>query len=281
MGRSKGKEPQSGVVGWVLALSVALLIIAIMIANSDGLTPEWFLSVMCLSMGTALFAIALLIEQTILRPLLNYASAAIFWIVLIGVATFFARRNALSDINNIFAFDASALPMTLSAGIAFHLAYFLFWPLVIGSCVSAIYCIGAMRGSEPEGAIGAFVICVMTCISAFCVHQWFSDAARREQILYRVAHMTDFSSKFNCAGVDPEKFQVLFVGPEQRRISVAPIIPETILFFGKRPPRLLQNVTLPDKRSLELRDCLPISTVSPDPVADRIDEIHFEIKPSR
>ncbi|UQS18262.1 hypothetical protein JJN09_27420 [Pseudomonas sp. HS6] len=238
-------------------------------------------------MIVAIFGVVILIEQKILRHFGNYAVSAFFWTILLGAATYFAKMKAVSDINSIFPFDASALPMTLVAGTVIQLSIFLFWPLVTCAAVTAIYFFFKIRDSEfwsethknPLAVIfSAALIFFMTGMSAFYVNHFFSET-KRLHILYRVAHAADFSSNFNCAGVDPQQYHVLFVGPEQRRISIAGIIPETFLYFGPRVADIVQEVTLPSKESLELQDCLPRIAETTDPLAERINELHFEIKP--
>lgn len=284
---SNANTCKPNVVGWVLSLSFFLFVASLFISSNDLLTPGWVLALTCASMIAAIFGVVILIEQKILRHFGNYAVSAFFWTILLGAATYFARMKAVSDINSIFPFDASALPMTLVAGTVIQLMIFLFWPLVVGAVVAAFYLVLKVRDSEfwsethknPLAVIfSAALICFMTGMSAFYVDHFFSET-KRLQILYRVAHAADFSSNFNCAGVDPKQYHVLFVGPEQRRISIAEIIPETFIYFGPRVADIMQEVTLPGKESLELKDCVPGIAKTTDPLAERINELHFEIKP--
>jgi hypothetical protein len=79
----------------------------------------------------------------------------------------------------------------------------------------------------------------------------FFDLARlgnqeRAQLLYRVAQASDFVAAFRCQGVESKGLTGLFIGPEQRRVLLAPVI-EDPDFLLKDVPGLFKPVKIPEE----------------------------------
>ena len=63
---------------------------------------------------------------------------------------------------------------------------------------------------------GSYVLSAWCAISI--IGAQLNNQRRFEKILYAISLATDFNSKFNCAGISQSEYNVVFLGPEQRRV---------------------------------------------------------------
>jgi len=145
--------------------------------------------------------------------------------------------------------------MTLVAASAMQFFAWMKWPFVVVAIGSLITLFLMWKGeyfSEKDKEIDRVASCVLTlsnlvsCAMAAIFICYQLDEDGRKQKLYRTAHAADFVSQFTCLGIDKARFSVLFIGPEQRKVLVAPKLPEPIL-FGARSPEFLQALEVPKK----------------------------------
>jgi hypothetical protein len=112
------------------------------------------------------------------------------------------------------------------------------------------------KTSEEEKTASYFLtICNFFCcgLAVLFIFRHLDDEGRAQKI-YRTAHAADFVSKFDCAGWSGENVSVLFIGPEQRRILVAPNLPEPSL-FSQKTSEFLQPLKIPAK--FPVVECTP------------------------
>jgi hypothetical protein len=275
---------ESKVLAWVFVLSVLVMLGAFW-AASEWASPNLALAVLVMSIVMGFFGVAAFIEKTLARQLQSFRVSVLFWGLLVTSAFFIARMKAIVDINSIFHIDPSAFPMTLAAATAIHIASFLFWPSLIIVLLTLVFLAYAYRSDEfsakPMGekwilSTHAIGMCCMCGLGAFFIGTCFSDT-RRPEILYRVAHLADFNSTFNCQNIDPTKESVVFLGPEQRRVIVAKNIEEPFL-LAERNADILKSVDIPQQFSV--LECSPQNPIRPEPLPTAPNAFGFEIKPS-
>lgn len=208
-----------------------------------------------LSIALGLASIAGYIEA-FMKSALGFESFR--WIFAAGIAfiVYLSRVDTVNDINAIFHIDASALPLTTIAGTAMRFASYMFWPMVAVCAVSTLFIAFMMWGSILDDkadlekislGIRVFAALLASGLAAMFIYAQLADAAISAK-LYRIAHSSDFVSKFNCEHIESDKFDVLFIGSEQRRVLVAPKIqPEDMLFnTRKQQPAILMPVKIPE-----------------------------------
>lgn len=216
----------------VALISAILLILAVAAANAD--TPQPGMFVICMS-GAVLggtYVFSSLVEITFGRRLVDLKSTLILWAIFIACLGYLARVRAMADINAIFHVDATLFPMTLFAVSILHSASLLFWPVVIVGCVSAFLCVTASREDQHPAQTwiiaGCHFVNFWTClvIAVFVDVKVDNDAARA-QMIYRIAHIADFSSYAPCKNVDSTKDDTLFVDANRYLVLTAPKIDDT------------------------------------------------------
>ena len=187
---------------------------------------------------------------------LRYAGAA-----LTAMAVFASRIESVGDVNHIFRVDASALPLTVWAGTAIHMARLFFYPLVGAAGIAAISLAFQFfrRHKEGEAAtetaeFARSLAIVLSCgLSAMIIQFQLNDDEWRRATIYRIAQSSDFSGSFRCSGVSEEGMVGLFIGPEQRRIMLAKKIDEPEM-PAEKDPRLLPK--LAERPTFLTVDCI-------------------------
>lgn len=265
---ARSTAPKRNSLHWPLAIvSIASFISILIAANllkNDEPSPNASILFLALSVFLGLYTLLCLIEGKLGRHIIEFKTTLIAWALLAGSLVFYGRISAVTDINEIFHIDASALPLTLLASTAIHISGLLFWPIV-GVFLGAIaWLLIVWTGNyfdenTPAGEKIARVITIATValsllISATFIHARIHDKDSRLQIIYRTAHSSDFSASFRCQGIDQEAQSVLFIGPEQKRVLVAPRIQEQIFATNKKAD-VLRSVSIPT--NFPLVDCIP------------------------
>lgn len=254
--------------GWALTVVSFLSFFAFLTAakflDGDEPKPNASLIFLALSVCMGFYVLLCLIESNIGKYLATFKTTLVAWAVLVGVFTYIGRIGAVSDINRIFHIDASAFPLTLFASTAIHVAVLLFWPIVVMLSFVLLLLIVMWKGDyfgnyeEAEEkfsqVIPTVVIACTLGFSAFFIYGRLCDDENRSEIIYRIAHASDFSSSFRCLGLSEEEDRVLFIGPDQRRVLVAPKIVEPILSMSKKA-EILKDVYIP--KEFRTVDCIP------------------------
>ncbi|MFC6298932.1 hypothetical protein GNF76_27680 [Pseudomonas sp. CCM 7893] len=202
------------------------------------------------------YVVLAFVEKMLERYFKDFKVTVIFWGLLLAILGYVARLRAITDINGIFHIDASAFPMTLVAGTTLHLAKLMLWPCIIVVVITALIllliCLGRFFDSDSsaEEKWGIYVPTMAAMIA--CGIGWifiYSNLSpeRRAEILYRIAHMTDFNETFRCVGIDDQKYSAVFLGPEQRRVLVAPKLEE---FWLEKKAYVLRRVDVPESFSV-------------------------------
>lgn len=156
------------------------------------------------------------------------------WIVYIifTAMVLVASGKAASQVNAVFGVDATSLPHTYAFTTALIL-FKLVKPWFIGAAIVALivslfavrrgiktvvkdYKIWALFMPTMNIILGAFVI--------FSVGGWDNNELsdeRLDQKIYLMAQALDLNAKHNCNGI-PDTYPVIFLGPTQERVLVAP-----------------------------------------------------------
>lgn len=265
---ARSTAPKRNSLHWPLAIVSTISFISILISanllKNDAPNPNASTLFLALSVFLGLYTLLCLLEGRIGRHIIEFKSTLIAWALLAGSLVFYGHISAITDINEIFHIDPSALPLTLLASTAIHISGLLFWPIVSVLLGAIAWLLIAWSGNyfddnTPSGEKIARVITIATValslsVSAIFIHARIHDKDSRLQIIYRTAHNSDFSANFRCQGIDQEAQSVLFIGPEQRRILIAPKIQEEI-FFTEKKADILRRVSIPT--DFPLVDCIP------------------------
>lgn len=152
-----------------------------------------------------------------------------------------------------------ALPLTTIAMTVISFALYMYIPMVIIliASVAILILIAIDRiyedAKDPE-RIRIIILLTTASVTAVIFTILVYDIRKEntlKYITYRIAQKTDFVSSFNCIGIDQKVSNVLFIGPEQKRILVAPKITSE----PKNHLDITAPVKVPD--NFYLGDCLP------------------------
>lgn len=245
-------------------VSIVILIAGAVALRDRNISQALFTSVLGVSIALGIFSIAGFVE-TMLKPALGFESFR--WVFVSGLAcmAYMSRVDAVNDINEVFHIDAGALPLTTIAGTVLRFATYMFWPMVFVLVTSTVLIVLMFWGSVLEGkedveklGLGTRVFAAAISSSLACLLIWgqLNDAGIKAK-LYRLAHKADFVGRFNCQGIDSNRFAALFIGPEQRRVLLAERIPDDTDIFNasRQPPELMRPVDIP--AYFPIMDCLP------------------------
>ncbi|WP_440191828.1 hypothetical protein [Bordetella sp.] len=160
----------------------------------------------------------------------SYATYRWAFLSTIAVVSYFAKAETAGDINGIFHIDPAALPMTMIAGSVMRFTSYLFFPMVAVFLVALFLAVLLFCGNELKEKshteklskwmrLGAILL--SSSLAALSIYLHLNEQGIRFK-LYRIAQATDFVSSFECQGIDSRMYNALFIGPEQRRVLIAP-----------------------------------------------------------
>jgi hypothetical protein len=250
-------------LGWLAAAAFTLFVLAGSLSKDGQIDPGTMFFIMGLSVGAGVLAAMGFLEDLFADSVAEFHSFRWAAAGALGLVTYLGRVAALDEVNSIFHVDASALPLTLIAGTAMKVATWLFWPFAAASGLAAVIVALMMINGQTDRDADDFVrtrqLMVAISAAASCgLAALFIglqlEVEPRLQKLYRIAHATDFSATFRCQGVDEAEFDVLFIGPEQRRVLVAPKLPRYLIRTNGQPEFL---TPLRRPQDFVIRDCLP------------------------
>lgn len=242
-------------------ISFLLLFGGAALLERNMINANTYLWIQAIAIFIGLFILATSIEKLVTKKFSDFKSSAIWWAAAIAILAFYSRICAMEDINNLFHIDPTALPMSLLATQFMRFFKLIEWPFIILSFSSALILILIVCGgyfsqedSDEEkisSSILVFSNFINCALCALFIHYHLDDVGRKHKI-YLIAHTADFSSKFHCQGIDENKFSVLFIGPEQKKVLVAPKIPKAS-FFNSKGAGFLQALAIPTE--FPILDC--------------------------
>jgi len=233
--------------GWFAFASIAaLLLLARYSSTFQSPGPELLLRALLVSMGL-MVAIGV-VEDAVADGLLKFEGFRLACGIALALATYLARMLGLGDVNSIFHIDPGALPMTVWAATAIHLMSWMFWPMVIASSMVVLKAVvaglkkfiidmadligfkifGGKKTVDPTdiwSILNPGAICLACLFGSVYIDHEFTDSGRRHK-LYVIALSSDFNSAFSCRGIDANGVVALFIGPDQKRILLAPALPD-------------------------------------------------------
>ncbi|PWF47750.1 hypothetical protein [Massilia glaciei] len=161
------------------------------------------------------------------RHFAEFMSAKILALATFALATYVAHGRAVGEVSAIFQIDASALPHATTAASAMVIATWIYLaavlPILIDSAVLMLYYYGK---SEGGNAMIAFAILISSVLWAGLLNFQAMPAHARKSNLYQIALEMDFNKRSHCSGLPADSEGVVFLGPDQRRATVAPRLVE-------------------------------------------------------
>ncbi len=243
--RSANKQIPKTMLALVI-LFVCLMVFAMMLANLEWLRPAQLAFVLGLIVVVGVLMTVITIESLVRDHFEHLYGLRYAAILLLALAFHVARLDSLSDINSIFHIDPSALPLTIWVATIANILKLLYWPVILCLVATLLLWIRSVGDSaDIKTSVQWVASAVAFAIFLLTVILRLGDQERKE-FLYRFAHQSDFVSKFNCEGVGSGEIVGLFIGPEQHRILLAPVIKESPINYEKSP-ELFRPVKIPER----------------------------------
>jgi len=256
-------QKHKNILSLISSLSFVVLFFGAGLVENGRIDPNTYIWVQGVAVFLGLFTLVAAVEKMAHQSLSEFKSSAIWWALSLGILGYYARISALDDVNKVFHIDPNALPMTLIVAQGMGVFVIMKWPFIIVTSMLFLAMIFICKGSyfskdTPENekvTDGFFVFSSMiTCLLCAIFIQFQLDDSGRQSKIYRIAHYADFVSKYDCSGIDQNKYSALFIGPEQRKILVAPKLPKAN-FFGPKRAEFLQPLAIPT--TFPILDCRP------------------------
>lgn len=254
---------QKYLLGSLGILTIVLLFAGALAVDKREIAPNTYLWIQGVALLVGFFALAGTVEKVLGSGFGEFKVSALWWAALLAVLSYFARLSALVDVNSVFHIDPSSLPLTVIATSVMHMFLWMKFPFIAIS-VLALFVLALMLSrnyfgddvsGEERTASGFLTFSNFVCcgLAAAFISNHLDDESRRQKI-YRTAHAADFVSEFDCAGWTSENVSVLFIGPEQRRILVAPHLPEPSM-VAQKTSEFLQPLKVP--KTFPVVECIP------------------------
>jgi hypothetical protein len=243
------RPPEIKLLTGVSILALLLLTCATLLAKLEAPYANLIALALIASMIASVYVAMSLVELKLAIRLMSLKSGLFLWLSVIGLLTWFSRIDAQVDVNTIFGVDASLLPMTTSAATFMRLLMHIVPAIYLIILLSALlfcftYSAARLRNEWPWYAVCHVLNLLAFVLIASLVVTVISVDRRRNQILYHIAHMADFSGKSPCMNVDSMADDVLYLDSARDKILVAPKIkerePTTLVTF-----RLLAPAPIP------------------------------------
>ncbi|WP_156669356.1 hypothetical protein [Pseudomonas sp. DR 5-09] len=234
----------------VSTLALLLLLSAALLVKIDAPYANYIALALTATMISSVYVVISLIELKLAGKLMNMKSGLSLWLSVIGLLIWFSKIDAQVEVNNIFGVDASLLPMTTAAATFMHVMIRTEPAIYTIMVVSAVLFIFSYPAARLRKEIPLYAICHTSNLLTFIViaslvSNVISLDRRRNQILYHIAHMADFSSKSPCANVNSLTEDVLYLDSVRSKILVAPKIkehePTTLSTFSLLAPTLVPS----------------------------------------
>jgi hypothetical protein len=170
-------------------------------------------------------------RNSFFRNLWAFGVTKIIASLAVSALFIFSTGKAGSLINAVFPVDASALPFTraIVAGLlAFKYAYPLLLVVALFALLHALNAANWVKlkvtgkGTYETPPLQSFAFLVLALVVLGFATRWvnrdFSDEVWPAKV-YRLAHMLDFNSKYECANLK-KGLSVVFLGPDHNRVLV-------------------------------------------------------------
>lgn len=248
----------------ILALvSFVLIVVAGTAAQSSTPYPTLFILAFTSSMLIGFYILMSLLEIKLDQKLMHLKSSLLIWAAFFGGLGFFAKIDAQTEINQIFHVDPSLLPMTLAAATFIHALVKLKLIFYVISGASFIFFVLSCEAHRKGKRRASHSIChLANCLVFFnisiLVTGVMASEERREEVLYRFAHLADFNTFSPCKKINPEEFDVLYLDGNRTRVLIAPKISDSEHIEPTKYP-LLKYVPVPkafEKRKCEYSDSM-------------------------
>lgn len=234
--RKDEKETESDAVTWALGALAVLTVIFLFNGFAGAGDWAWLehhrFAIRLWGIAFAAVFIGVSIERSsFFKSLWAFGFTKLVASLAVSALIVFSTGKASSLINAVFPVDASALPFTraIVAGLlAFEYSYPL---LIVVALFAALHALNAVewirlkwsgKGKYEAPPLQSMAFLGLSLVILFSFSRWvnndFSDEVWPAKV-YRLAHMLDFDSKYECANL-PKGLSVVFLGPEQARVLV-------------------------------------------------------------
>lgn len=214
-------------LGTLAVLGLAFLLNGVA-SNTDDW--EWLdqhrFAIKLWGLAFAIVFVGVCIEQSSLfRNLWKFGFTKIFVSLAISTLFIFSTGRAGGLINTVFPVDPSALPFTraIVAGLlAFKYSSPLLAVVALFAAIHAFIVAAWLKGKKNSEGIPlqSFAFLILALFVLFFTTRWinkdFSDAVWPAKV-YRLAHMLDFNSKYECINL-PKGLSVIFLGSDHMRV---------------------------------------------------------------
>ncbi|EJL99950.1 MULTISPECIES: hypothetical protein [unclassified Pseudomonas] len=230
-GESKSLTPIATVRALCLLAVIAFLLIVVAgcAVQSSTPYPTLFVLAFAVSMLLSFYILMSLIEIKLAQKLMHLKSSLLIWAVFLGGLSVVAKIDAQVEINQMFHVDPSLLPMTLTAATFMHAVAKLQWIFFLISIVSFAMLVRYSYLRRKRMRAGGYMLCHLSNSLVFFLAGIFvttvlASDERRGEVLYRFAHVADFSSYSPCTNVRSDEFDVLYLDSSRAKILIAPKI---------------------------------------------------------
>lgn len=233
--REAGREQSS----MRMALGIVAFLGLVLLTNSIEPNPDFtFINPYLLVLSVCGVVLALVFICGVLerspfwKSIWSLTSARWIVYIIFTAMVLVASGKAASQVNAVFGVDAASFPRTYAFTTALVL-FKLAKPWLIGIAIVALivsFC-AVRRGLKAvveKYEIWALFMPVMTIIlGAFVIFRvggWDNNELSNERLdqkIFLMAQVLDLNTKHNCKGI-PSTHSVIFLGPTQERVLVAP-----------------------------------------------------------
>lgn len=253
-------------------IAMVVLVLALIIDLSDLPLANYMVVALTGCMITNVYVFIGIVELRFAASLINLKSNALLWLSVAGLVIWFAHNDAVADVNQLFRVDAALLPVTVSAATFMHVL--MRFKLLCIAIIAALIILGLttyaaarLRKEIPRYGLALIANAIGFVLILSLINNVIEPERRRNQILYHIAHMGDFSYASPCVNVDSAKDAVLYLDNLREKILIAPKIkeqdPTTLLTHS-----LLAPTFIPAR--FEYSECVyPFSAQDPKNQNDR------------
>lgn len=195
-----------------------------------GLSEELCLALFCTTLVVG-FLSFFVTAEAILNKSFGFELASVRWaaVSFVALIAFASKVTAEDDVNKLFFLDPQALPTTVLVATVLNiikLANYFIGVLVAWSALELTAAFAdklpsSVELSRKEVGFQSAIVLVFGGIACIAISETLTEK-RIPQIITRVAHKTDFISAFYCPPITPAYGDGLFLGPDHRRLLVAP-----------------------------------------------------------
>lgn len=215
----------------VSSLVLILFAPAILLIKLDAPYANYIALALTVSIIASTYVFFSLLELKLAAELMSLRSIVIIWLSSGGILLWFSKADAMANVNEIFGVDASLLPMTTAAATLIHAVMRLTPVLYLITGISALLFLLTLAAAKMRNEYPSYAVCHLANTFSFIVVSSLATEVmsldhRRDQILYHLAHLSDFNSRSPCTNVNAQTDDVLYLDAAREKILVAPKIVE-------------------------------------------------------